>query len=147
MTDPAVGITHMCGVLQMYELITGLPEFALARFPALRTALFGGMTFGMGMALLEGTMPDPHTGAFVNADLAEYLVPVHADIADIDAIFIDGFDDKANTIGVKGLGELGICGSAAAVANAVFNATGARVRTLPLTPDRVLAHLASARRG
>jgi xanthine dehydrogenase YagR molybdenum-binding subunit len=103
-----------------------------------RSQLIGGMTFGMGMALLEGTMPDPHTGAFVNADLAEYLVPVHADIADIDAIFIDGFDDKANTIGVKGLGELGICGSAAAVANAVFNATGARIREFPITIDRLL---------
>jgi xanthine dehydrogenase YagR molybdenum-binding subunit len=102
-----------------------------------RSQLIGGMTFGMGMTLLEGTVPDPRTGAFVNADLAEYLVPVHADIADIDAIFVDGFDDKANTIGVKGLGELGICGSAAAVANAVFNATGVRVREFPITLDKL----------
>jgi xanthine dehydrogenase YagR molybdenum-binding subunit len=99
------------------------------------------MTFGMGMALLEGTVPDPHTGAFVTADLAEYLVPVHADIADIDAIFVDGFDDKANAIGVKGLGELGICGSAAAVANAVFNATGVRIREFPITLDKLLPEL------
>jgi xanthine dehydrogenase YagR molybdenum-binding subunit len=112
-----------------------------------RSQLIGGMTFGMGMALLEGTMPDPHTGAFVNADLAEYLVPVHADIADIDAIFIDGFDDKANTIGVKGLGELGICGSAAAVANAVFNATGARIREFPITIDRLLPLLPDSGSG
>jgi xanthine dehydrogenase YagR molybdenum-binding subunit len=106
-----------------------------------RSQLIGGMTFGMGMALLEGTVPDPHTGAFVTADLAEYLVPVHADIADIDAIFVDGFDDKANAIGVKGLGELGICGSAAAVANAVFNATGVRIREFPITLDKLLPEL------
>jgi xanthine dehydrogenase YagR molybdenum-binding subunit len=106
-----------------------------------RSQLIGGMTFGMGMALLEGTTPDPRTGAFVNADLAEYLVPVHADITDIDAILLDGFDDKANTIGVKGLGELGICGSAAAVANAVFNATGVRVREFPITLDKLLPAL------
>jgi xanthine dehydrogenase YagR molybdenum-binding subunit len=106
-----------------------------------RSQLIGGMTFGMGMALLEGTVPDPRTGAFVNTDLAEYLVPVHADIADIDAIFVDGFDDKANPLGVKGLGELGICGSAAAVANAVFNATGVRVREFPITLEKLLPAL------
>ena len=106
-----------------------------------RSQLIGGMTFGLGMALLEGTVPDPRTGAFVNTDLAEYLVPVHADIADIDAIFVDGFDDKANTIGVKGLGELGICGSAAAVANAMFNATGVRIREFPITLDKLLPAL------
>jgi len=106
-----------------------------------RSQLIGGMTFGMGMTLLEGTVPDPRTGAFVNADLAEYLVPVHADIADIDAIFVDGFDDKANAIGVKGLGELGICGSAAAVANAVFNATGVRIREFPITLEKLLPAL------
>jgi xanthine dehydrogenase YagR molybdenum-binding subunit len=66
---------------------------------------------------------------------------VHADIADIDAIFVDGFDDKANAIGVKGLGELGICGSAAAVANAVFNATGVRIREFPITLDKLLPEL------
>jgi xanthine dehydrogenase YagR molybdenum-binding subunit len=67
------------------------------------------MTFGVGMALLEEAVVDPRSGAFVNGDLAGYLVPVHAGIPTIDAIFLDGFDDKANTLGVKGLGELGIC--------------------------------------
>ncbi|MDT5094810.1 MAG: xanthine dehydrogenase YagR molybdenum-binding subunit [Mycobacterium sp.] len=111
-----------------------------------RSQLIGGMTFGLGMALLEGAVPDAHTGAFVNADLAEYLVPVHADVTDIDAVFVDGFDDKANAIGVKGLGELGICGSAAAVANAVFNATGARVREFPITIDKLLPALRDSQR-
>jgi xanthine dehydrogenase YagR molybdenum-binding subunit len=68
-------------------------------------------------------------------------VPVHADIANLDAVLLDGFDDKANILGVKGIGELGICGSAAAVANAVFNATGVRVREFPITLDKVLPGL------
>jgi xanthine dehydrogenase YagR molybdenum-binding subunit len=84
---------------------------------------------------------DTRSGAFVNRDLAEYLVPVHADIPQIDAVVLDGFDDKANVLGVKGLGELGNCGAGAAVANAVFNATGVRVRDFPITLDKVLPGL------
>jgi xanthine dehydrogenase YagR molybdenum-binding subunit len=106
-----------------------------------RSQLIGAMTFGMGMALLEEAVVDTRSGAFVNRDLAEYLVPVHADIPDIDVVVLDGFDDKANVVGVKGLGELGICGAGAAVANAVFNATGVRVRDFPITLDKVLPGL------
>jgi xanthine dehydrogenase YagR molybdenum-binding subunit len=68
-------------------------------------------------------------------------VPVHADIPEIDALLLDGFDDKANVLGVEGLGELGICGAGAAIANAVFNATGVRVRVFPITLDKVLPGL------
>ena len=95
------------------------------------------------MALLEEAVVDPRSGAFVNHDLAEYLLPVHADIPEIDAILLDGFDDKANVLGAKGLGELGICGAGAAVANAVFNATGVRVRNFPITLEKVLPGLPS----
>jgi xanthine dehydrogenase YagR molybdenum-binding subunit len=84
------------------------------------------------VALHEAAVVDLRTGAFVNRDLAEYLVPVHADVPQIDAVVLDGFDDKANPLGVKGVGELDICGSRAAVANAVFNATGVRVREFPI---------------
>ena len=86
-------------------------------------------------------MVDTRTGAFVNRDLAEYLVPVHADIPEIDAVLLDGFDDKANVLGAKGVGELGICGANAAVANAVFNATGVRVRDFPITIEKLLPGL------
>ena len=99
------------------------------------------MTFGVSSALLEEAVVDTRSGAFVNRDLAEYLVPVHADIPEIDAVLLDGFDDKANVLGAKGIGELGICGSAAAVANAVFNATGVRVREFPITLDKLLGGL------
>ena len=90
---------------------------------------------------LEQAVVDTRSGAFVNRDLAEYLVPVNADIPEIDAVLLDGFDDKANVLGVKGVGELGTCGAGAAVANAVFNATGVRVRDFPITPDKVLPGL------
>jgi xanthine dehydrogenase YagR molybdenum-binding subunit len=106
-----------------------------------RSQLIGGMIWGVSMALHEEAVVDPRTGAFVNRDLGEYLVPVHADIPAIDAILLDGFDGKANPLGVKGVGELGICGSGAAVANAVFNATGVRVRDFPITLDKLLPGL------
>ncbi len=95
----------------------------------------------MSYALLEEALVDTRSGAFVNRDLAEYLVPVHADIPELDAVLLDGFDDKANVLGVKGLGELGICGAGAAVANAVFNATGVRARDFPIALDKVLPGL------
>jgi xanthine dehydrogenase YagR molybdenum-binding subunit len=106
-----------------------------------RSQLIGGMTWGVSSALHEEAVVDPRSGAFVNRDLAEYLVPVHADIPEIDAVVLDGADDKANPLGVKGVGELGNCGSGAAVANAVFNATGVRVRDFPITLDKVLRGL------
>ena len=87
------------------------------------------MIFGVSMALHEEAVVDTRTGAFVNRDLAEYLVPVHADIPEIDAVMLDGFDDKANELGAKGVGELGNCGADAAVANAVYNATGCACAT------------------
>jgi xanthine dehydrogenase YagR molybdenum-binding subunit len=93
------------------------------------------------MALHEEGLVDTRTGAFVNRDLAGYLVPVNADIPEIDAVVLDGLDDKANELGAKGVGELGNCGANAAVANAVFNATGVRVREFPITIEKVLAGL------
>jgi xanthine dehydrogenase YagR molybdenum-binding subunit len=106
-----------------------------------RSQLIGGMIWGVGAALEEEGAVDPRSGAFVNRDLAQYLVPVHADISEVDAVVLDGFDDKANVLGAKGVGELGICGAGAAVANAVFNATGVRVRDFPITLEKVLPGL------
>jgi xanthine dehydrogenase YagR molybdenum-binding subunit len=108
-----------------------------------RSQLLGGMLWGVGSALLEGSELDPRYGAFMQSDLAQYHVMAHADVPEIEALFLDGYDDKANPIGSKGLGELGICGSGAAVANAVYNATGARVRSFPITVDRLLAAMSS----
>lgn len=121
-----------------------LGVFAVGRVLNAKTArsqLIGGMIWGMSMALHEEAVVDMRTGGFVNRDLAQYLVPVHADIPELDAVVLDGFDDKANILGVKGLGELGICGAGAAVANAVFNATGVRLRQFPITLEKLLARL------
>jgi xanthine dehydrogenase YagR molybdenum-binding subunit len=106
-----------------------------------RSQLIGGMIWGVSAALDEELVVDTGTGGFVNRDLAQYLVPVHADIPELDAVVLDGFDDKANVLGAKGIGELGICGAGAAVANAVFNATGVRVRDFPITLEKVLPGL------
>ncbi|MFG3658649.1 molybdopterin cofactor-binding domain-containing protein [Streptomyces sp. NPDC047706] len=106
-----------------------------------RSQLIGGMIWGVGAALEEEAVVDTRSGAFVNRDLAGYLVPVHADIPAVEAVVLDGYDDKANPLGAKGVGEVGICGAGAAVANAVFNATGVRVRDFPITIEKVLPGL------
>jgi xanthine dehydrogenase YagR molybdenum-binding subunit len=90
------------------------------------------------MALLEETLMDKKYGRVLNADLAEYHVPVHADIPLIETIFLDEDDFSINPIGAKGIGEISIVGVAAAIANAVYHATGVRVRDLPITLDKVL---------
>jgi xanthine dehydrogenase YagR molybdenum-binding subunit len=103
-----------------------------------RSQLLGGIVWGMGMALFEESYLDRETGRFVNDNLAEYHVPVHADIGDIDVIVVDEDDPHVNPLGAKGVGEIGITGVAAAIANAVYHATGRRVRDLPITLDKLL---------
>jgi len=94
--------------------------------------------WGVGMALLEETHIDPRNGRYVNADLAEYQVPVNADIGTIDVHFVDEHDSHVNPIGAKGAGEIGITGVAASIANAVYHATGKRVRDLPIRLEQLL---------
>jgi len=103
-----------------------------------RSQILGGMVWGIGAALEEEGMIDPHNGRIMNANLAEYHVPVHADVQEMKVIFVEEKDDIVNPLGAKGLGEIGIVGVAAAIANAVFNATGRRIRELPITLDKVL---------
>lgn len=104
-----------------------------------RSQCLGGVTMGIGAALTEEVALDPRFGAYVNHDLAEYHVPAHADVPAIDIVFLPERDDKASPLKAKGLGELGICGVGAAVANAVYNACGVRIRDYPLTLDKVLS--------
>jgi xanthine dehydrogenase YagR molybdenum-binding subunit len=103
-----------------------------------RSQFIGGIVFGIGQALLEELIYDREHGQPVNADLAGYLVPVHADVPEIDISWIDEPDFNFNSMGCRGIGEIGITGVAAAIANAVFHATGVRVRDLPITPDKLL---------
>jgi xanthine dehydrogenase YagR molybdenum-binding subunit len=121
-----------------------LGVFAAGRILNAKTArsqLLGGMIWGVGTALEEEAALDARHGYFANHDIAEYHVPVHADIPAIEAILLPEVDDKANPLKIKGLGELGISGAAAAVANAVYNACGVRVRDFPITLDKLLPGL------
>ena len=129
------------------------PDLAIVRVPRVVTAhavgrilnaktarsqIVGGVVWGVGMALEEETLIDPRTGRYINADLAEYHVPVNADIGEIDTAFIEQPDEHVSTVGAKGVGEIGITGVAAAIANAVYHATGKRVRELPIRIERLL---------
>ncbi len=103
-----------------------------------RSQVIGAMAMGVGAALMEELTVDTRFGYFVNHDMAEYHVPVHADIPEQDVLFIEELDDKSSPMKAKGVGELGICGAGAAVANAIYNACGVRIRDYPLTLDKVI---------
>jgi xanthine dehydrogenase YagR molybdenum-binding subunit len=106
-----------------------------------RSQMIGGMTWGIGSALMEGNYADSRYGSYINQNLAEYLVAVNADIGAMDVLLLDEAAPHGSPLGSMGLGELGICGAGAAVLNAIHNATGARIRDIPATPDKLLPTL------
>ena len=124
-----VRVRRMLGVFDAGRIIN--PKLADSQ-------ALGGMVGGIGTALLEHTVTDYRDGRIVNANLADYLVPVNADILNLHAIYLDGNDLEADPIGVKGLGEVVQVGVAPAIANAVFHATGRRIRELPITAEALL---------
>ena len=124
-----VRVPRMVGVFSCGRIVN--PRTARSQF-------IGGMTWGLSMALHEHSVVDHRFGHVVTNDLADYHVPVHADVQDIDVSWLDHEDRNANPLGAKGIGEIGIVGSAAAVANAVYDATGARMRDLPITPEKLV---------
>ncbi|MBX6766663.1 MAG: xanthine dehydrogenase family protein molybdopterin-binding subunit, partial [Actinomadura rubrobrunea] len=111
-----------------------------------RSQMTGGMIWGIGQALLERSTIDRRLGRFVAKDLAGYLVPVNADVPVLDVAFVPEYDEHASAIGARGIGELAAVGVSAAIANAVFHATGVRVRDLPILPEALLAGGSGARR-
>lgn len=132
-----VRVDEELGVVRVERIVSAIAAGKILNLTTARSQILGGVVMGVGMALHEESVWDKTLGRIMNANLGEYHVPAHADIRDIDVIFVDE-DDKANPMGVKGLGEIGIVGTAAAVANAVFHATGKRVRHLPITIDKLL---------
>lgn len=136
-----VRVDPSLGELRVSRLLGAYGAGRILNAKTARSQLIGGIVYGLGMALFEHTAIDPHSGRYLNADLAEYLVPAHADVPDIEVIFVDERDAQVNPIGVKGIGEIGTTGVAAAVANAVYNASGIRVRELPITLDKLLREL------
>ena len=133
--DPALGtvrVTRWVSVVAGGRILN--PKTA-------RSQIMGGSIFGIGAALMEGTVRDPHLARYTNANLADYHVCTNADIPDMTVEFIDEKDPYINAMGVKGIGEISIVGTSAAVGNAIFHATGRRLRSLPITPDKLLEAL------
>jgi len=133
-----VGVDPDLGQIRVRRVVGAYGAGRILNGKTARSQLVGGLVYGLAMALFEHTLIDPRTGRYVNADLAEYLVPVNADVPDIDVLFVEEADAHVNPLGVKGIGEIGTTGVTAAVANAVYHATGVRVRDLPITLDKLL---------
>ena len=131
--DPDLGEIRLSRVTGAYGVGTVLNA------KTARSQLIGGIVYGVGMTLLEKTMMDKRYARVMNADLAEYHVPVNADIPPIDITFVEEQDPHINPLGAKGIGEIGITGVVAAIGNAVYHATGVRVRDLPITLDKIVA--------
>jgi xanthine dehydrogenase YagR molybdenum-binding subunit len=133
-----VRVDEALGIVRISRIVTTMAAGRILNAKTARSQIQGGVIFGLGMALTEETLRDPRLGRVMTADLADYHVPVHADVPDIDVTFIEEVDPHVNSMGIKGIGEVGATGIAAAVANAVFHATGKRVRELPITLDKVM---------
>ena len=136
-----VGVNTTTGEVRVRRMLGVFSAGRILNAKTARSQCLGGMTFGIGAALTEDLVHDPRNGKLVNHDLGEYHVPVNADVPQIEVHFLEERDQFANPIHAKGIGELGISGCGAAIGNAVFNATGIRVRDYPITVDKLLDHL------
>ena len=133
-----VRVDEDLGIVRVKRLTLAIAAGKILNPKTARSQIIGGAVMGIGSALEEESMLDHNLGRFMNHNFGEYHIPVNADIHDIDVIFVDE-EDKANPLGIKGLGEIGIVGTAAAIANAVYHATGKRIRDLPITVDKIIA--------
>ena len=136
-----VGVDAFTGEIRVRRMLAVCAAGRIINPTSARSQVIGAMTMGVGAALMEDLQVDHRRGFFVNHDLVGYEVPVHADIPHQDVVFLDEVDPMSSPMKAKGVGELGICGVAAAVANAIYNATGVRVREYPITLDKLLAGL------
>jgi len=133
-----VWVNKFTGMVKVKRFVAVTGAGKILNQKTARSQILGGVTWGIGMALTEESLIDSRWGNFITRSFADYHVPSNLDIGTIETIFIDEKDSVVNRLGVKGIGEVGIVGVAGAVANAVFNATGKRVRDLPITPDKLL---------
>jgi xanthine dehydrogenase YagR molybdenum-binding subunit len=133
-----VKVDEELGVIRVTRVVDAVAAGRILNLKTAHSQVMGGVVWGIGMALHEETLFDHQFGRVMNANIAEYHVPVNADVHDIKVIFVDEPDETVNPLGIKGLGEIGIVGVAAAIANAVYHATGKRVRDLPITLDKVV---------
>jgi xanthine dehydrogenase YagR molybdenum-binding subunit len=132
-----VRVDEQLGVIRVARVVSAVAAGRIINPKTARSQVLGSVVMGVGMALHEEALTDHRRGRIMNADLAGYHVPVNADVHDIEVIFVDEPDAIINPLGIKGVGEIGIVGVAAAIANAVYHATGKRVRDLPITLDKL----------
>ena len=132
-----VKVDEQLGVIRVTRVVSAVAAGRILNTKTAHSQIMGGVVWGIGMALHEETLLDHTFGRVMNANIAEYHVPVNADVHDIKVIFVDEPDATINRLGIKGVGEIGIVGVAAAIANAVYHATGKRVRDLPITLDKL----------
>jgi len=133
-----VHVDEDLGTIKVTRVVSAVAAGRVVNPKTARSQILGGVVWGVGMALHEEALTDHRLGRIVNHNLAEYHIPVNADSGDIEVIFVEENDDIVNELGSKGVGEIGVVGVAAAVANAVYHATGKRVRAFPITLDKVL---------
>jgi xanthine dehydrogenase YagR molybdenum-binding subunit len=131
-----VKVDEQLGVIRVTRVVSAVAAGRILNTKTATSQILGGVVWGIGMALHEETLIDHRFGRIMNANIAEYHVPANADVHDIKVIFVEEPDDS-NRLGIKGLGEIGIVGVAAAIANAIYHATGKRVRDLPITLDKL----------
>jgi xanthine dehydrogenase YagR molybdenum-binding subunit len=134
-----VKVDEQLGIIRVTRVVNTVAAGRILNTKTASSQIMGGVVWGIGMALHEETLIDHKFGRIMNANIAEYHVPVNADVHDIKVIFVEEPDNIINPLGIKGLGEIGIVGVAAAIANAVYHATGKRVRDLPISLDKLLA--------
>jgi xanthine dehydrogenase YagR molybdenum-binding subunit len=134
-----VRVDEELGQIRVTRIVNAVAAGKILNPKTARSQVLGGVVWGLSMALHEETFTDHNLGRFMNHNIAEYHIPVNADVHDIEVVFVEEHDDKTSPLGVKGLGEIGIVGTPAAIANAVYHATGKRIRDLPITIDKVLA--------
>jgi xanthine dehydrogenase YagR molybdenum-binding subunit len=132
-----VKVDEQLGILRVTRVVNAVAAGRIINTKTAASQIMGSVVWGIGMALHEETLVDHNFGRIMNANIAEYHVPVNADVQDIKIIFVDEPDSTVNPLGIKGVGEIGIVGVAAAIANAVYHATGKRVRDLPITIDKI----------
>ena len=133
-----VKVDEELGVVRVTRVVSAVAAGRILNTKTAASQIMGAVVWGIGMALHEETLVDHGFGRIMNANIAEYHVPVNADVHDIKVIFVDERDETINPLGIKGVGEIGIVGVAAAIANAVYHATGKRIRHLPITVDKLL---------
>ena len=132
-----VRIDAELGLLRIARMVSAVDAGRILNEKLARSQIIGAVVMGIGMTMLEETIFDSATGRIANATFGDYLIPVNADVPDLDVVFV-GEPDRSDPVGIKGLGEVGIVGVSAAIANAVYHATGRRIRSLPITIEQLL---------